>query len=93
MSIFALCKGIQDSLRFWIPRRGFRISGTEFQSFSVEIGFRNPIVSGIPNSLSFFPDSTSKIFLDSGFCKQKFLRFSNPDSVTKGHYFYNLLGT
>ena len=24
---FALCKGIQDSLGFWIPRCGFRISG------------------------------------------------------------------
>ena len=25
-------KGIQDSLGFWIPRGGFRIPGTGFQS-------------------------------------------------------------
>ena len=27
---FALCKGIQNSLGFWIPRRGLRIPGTGF---------------------------------------------------------------
>ena len=26
-------KGIQNSLGFWIPRRGFRIQGTGFQIF------------------------------------------------------------
>ena len=30
-------KGIQDSLGFWIPRRGVRIPGTAFQSLSVEL--------------------------------------------------------
>ena len=30
----ATCKGIQDSLGFWIPRRGFRIPGTGFQTVS-----------------------------------------------------------
>ena len=35
-------------LGFWIPRRGCPIAGTEFQSFSVELGFWIPIVSGIP---------------------------------------------
>ena len=68
---FAICrpmyKGIQDSLGFWIPRRGFRIPGTGFQSLSVELGFWIPIVSGIPDSLSSFPDS--------GFHKQKFIGF------------------
>ena len=44
----APCKGIQDSLGFWIP-------GTTFQSRSVELGF------WIPN-LSRISDSTSKIF-------------------------------
>ena len=32
-------KGIQDSLGFWIPRRGFLIPGTGFQYLSVELGF------------------------------------------------------
>ena len=27
------CKGIQDTLGFWIPRRGFRIPFTGFQIF------------------------------------------------------------
>ena len=30
------------------------------------------------------PDSTSKIFYDSGFYRQKFPRFRNPDSLTWG---------
>ena len=45
-------KGIQDSLGFWIPHRGFRIPGTGFQYLSVELGFWIPIVTGIANSLS-----------------------------------------
>ena len=45
---------IQDSLGFFIPRRGFRISDTKFQSLSVELGFRIPK----PRIL----DSTSKKF-------------------------------
>ena len=39
---FAQCKGIQDSLGFWIPRRGFRILGTGLQSLSMELGFWIP---------------------------------------------------
>ena len=35
-------KGIQDSLGVWIPRGGFQIPGTRFQSLSVELGFRIP---------------------------------------------------
>ena len=38
----APCKGIQDGLNFSIPRCGFWILG---------IGFRIPIVIGIPDSL------------------------------------------
>ena len=34
---FASWKGIQDSLEFWIPRRGVRIPGTAFQSLSVKL--------------------------------------------------------
>ena len=58
---FAICrpmyKGIQDSLGFWIPRRGFQIPGTGFQSLSVELGFWIRIVGGIQNSLSCIPQA------------------------------------
>ena len=60
LHLFTSSKGIQDSLGFWIPRGGFQIPGTVFQSLSVELGFWIPIVSGIP-------DSISKIFPVSGF--------------------------
>ena len=44
----APCKGIQDSLEFWIPRRGFRIPGTEFR-----IAYQwKTMANGIANSLS-----------------------------------------
>ena len=41
------CKGIQDSLGFWIPLHAFRIPGTELRSFFSEIlelysGFQIP---------------------------------------------------
>ena len=57
--LFAPRKGIQDSLGFWIPRRGFRIPGTGFQSLSAELGIWIPIVSGIPDSLSCMPEFQS----------------------------------
>ena len=49
-----------------------------------------PVASGIPDSLSCFPDckakggdTTSKIFFaDSGFHKQKLTGMRNPDSLT-----------
>ena len=74
----ASCKGIQDSLGFWIPRRGFRIPGTGFRILcqrNLDPGFQS--LGGIPDSLSYIPDSfscipdskaqdsTSKNFLDS----------------------------
>ena len=68
----APCKGIQDSLGFWISHRGFRIPGSWFQYLSLELGFWIPVVSGILDSLSRFPDSKDQ---DSGFHKQKFLGF------------------
>ena len=42
---------IQASLgrNFWIPLCGFQITGTGLDSFSVELGFRIPIASGIPD--------------------------------------------
>ena len=74
---FAKYKGIQDSLGFWIPRRGFRIPGAGFQSFSVELGFWIPIVRGIPDSLSCILDSKAQEF---GFHKQNFPRFRIPQA-------------
>ena len=54
---------------------GFHVT----DSLSVELGFRIPIVSGIPDSLSCIPDSKaqdsgfhSKFFRDSEFHKKKF---------------------
>ena len=76
--VIAPCKGIQDSLdsvystpgipdsTYWIPR-----------TLSVELGFWNPKVSGIPDSLSCIPDSTAQ---DSAFRKQKFPGFRNTES-------------
>ena len=75
LHLFALCKGIQDRLGFWIPRCGFQIPGTGFQSLSVELGFWIPIVSGIPDSVSCIPDSKTR---DSGFHKQNFPVFRVP---------------
>ena len=51
---------------------GFRIPGTSFQSFSVGLRLRIPIVSRISHSLSCIPNSKPQ---DSGFHKQNF-----PDS-------------
>ena len=59
---------------------GFNFVGPGFQvllstSFPVELGFRIPIVSGIPDSYSCIPDSNAH---DSGLHKRKFPRFRNP---------------
>ena len=83
---FAPCKGIQDSVGFWIPRRGFRIPGTGFQSLSVEVGFWISIVSGIPDALSCI--SNSKAPENSGFRKHNFLGFRIQDSPTWGEIVY-----
>ena len=72
-------KGIQDSLKFWTPRCGFQIPGIGFQSLSVELWFRIPVVSGIPDSLSCIPDSKAK---DSEFHNQKIFRI--PESIKRG---------
>ena len=70
--VFAPCHGIHGRLGFWIQKRLFRISGTGFQSLSVERGFWIPLVRGIPVSLSCIRDSKAQ---DSGFRKENF-----PDS-------------
>ena len=57
-----------NSLGFWIPRCGFRIAGTGFQFLSAELEFWIPIVSGIPDSLSYILDSKAQ---DSRFHQQK----------------------
>ena len=45
------CKGIQDGLGFWIPRRGFPDSRYWIPHFFLlELGFRVPVVGGIPDS-------------------------------------------
>ena len=59
---------IPDS-RNWIP-----------DPMSVEIGFRNPIVSGILNSLRSIPESKVG---DLGFHKETFQGFRNPDYLTR----------
>ena len=76
-------KGIQGSLGLdstqWIPDSRYWIP----DSLSVELGFRIPIVSGIPDSFSCIPDSTAQ---DSKVHQQKFPRFQNSDSLSWGDY-------
>ena len=66
----------------------------------MEFGFRIPIFNGIPDSLSFIPDSKAQ---DSWLHKQKFLRFRIPQAkiswtpesgvpYTWGEYFSQMLG-
>ena len=63
--LLAPCKGIQDSLGFWIP-----------DSLSKELGFRIPMVSAIPVSLSCIMDSKIQ---DSTFHRIKFRKFQIPE--------------
>ena len=74
----APCKGIEDTLGFWIPRRGFRIPATGFRSLSVELGLWISIVSGSPDFLSCIPNSKAQ---HSRFHKQNFPPI--PDSKSK----------
>ena len=76
---FALCKEIQDSLGFWIPRRGFRILVTGFQSLSMELRFRILIFCAIPDSKTQHSGVHSP---------RKFLGFRDPDSLTWGETFF-----
>ena len=86
------CKGIQDSIGFWIPHNGFRIPDIGFQSLSVELGLWIPIFCGIPDSLSCilysgfqslgFQISQPKYSLIPDSTNKKFPRFRNPDFST-----------
>ena len=67
------CKGIQDNLGFWIPRRGFWIP----DSLSVELASGFNSLAWI-FSLSCTPDSKAQ---DSGFQTQKFPVFPSPGQV------------
>ena len=76
------------SLEFWIPRCGFQIPGTGFQSLSVELGFRIPIVNVSRITRVVFripkpriPDSNRKISLDYGFHMPQFCTFWYPNSL------------
>ena len=76
--ISAPCKGIQDSLEFWIPHGGFRIPGTGFQSLPVEFGSRLQSLVGpwavfrIPKPRIQDSGFHKHIFPDSGSQKQTF---------------------
>ena len=69
------CKGIQDSLGFWIPRRGFRIPDTRswiLCQWNWDSGFlehhsefQNPGLKIPQANISQILDFTGKIFLDS----------------------------
>ena len=80
---FAPCKGIQDSLGFWIPSRWFRIPGSGFQSVSVEFGLWIPIVCRIPYSTSKnVPGSGIRISLHGGTSGEYLLRLPSQSKCT-----------
>ena len=66
------CKGIQACLGFQIPRHVFRIPLTEFHSLMVELGFRTPIVTDIPDSKAHDSGFHEQNFSDSGILEQNF---------------------
>ena len=74
-------KGIQYSLGFWIPRRGFQIPGTGYQSLSVELWTLD--FNGYSDSwfLELYFVFQSQ---DFWFHKQEFPTFWNPDFLTRG---------
>ena len=68
----AVCKGMQHSLGFYIPRLGFPIPGTGFKTLSGELGFWIPVLVGfqirwalfrIPQAKFQFQDFKILIFL------------------------------
>ena len=78
------CKGIQDCLGIQIPRHGFRISGTEFQSQMVELGIGTPIVREIPDSKAYDSGFHGQNFPGFRIPQAKLLGFRNPDSPRWG---------
>ena len=80
----AIYKGVSPHVREskTLLDSGFHAVDSGFQlldsrSFSVELGFRIRIVSGILDSYTCIPDSKAQ---DSGFHKQKFPRFRIPNA-------------
>ena len=71
-------KGIPASLGFHAVDSGFQVLNS---SVGFRLGFRIPIVSEILGSSNWIPDSKVQ---DSGFHKQQFPRFQNPNSLTWG---------
>ena len=71
----AACKGIKDIHRFWIPRRGFRITSTSFQylSFNLDSGLQSLVGFWFPSVG--IPDSKAQY---SRFHIQNFLGFRIP---------------
>ena len=80
---------IQDSLGFWIPRRGFQILGTEFQSLSVQLGIWITIDNAVLYSLELYSGfqslgfripqaNISRIHLHGAKCYGKDLLFQDP---------------
>ena len=68
---------MERNQRFWIPLRGFLISGLDslfFCQWNLDFNLENAIVRGTPDSLSFIPDS--KVH-DSSFHKQNSLTWSD----------------
>ena len=80
---FTPCKGTQNSLGFWILRRGFRIPGTGLQSLSVKLGFWIPSISGNRDSLSCIQDSTRIFFRIPNSTDQNFLDSKIPLPLQK----------
>ena len=64
---------IDSDSRYWIP---VFVSGTRILDSNLLVRFRIPWI----------PDSMSKIFPDSGFHKQTFPAFWNPDFLTRGDW-------
>ena len=90
---FAPWKAIQASLRFWIPGTGLRI----LCQWNLDSRCQSVVRFRIPWTVFWIPWTVFRIskpriphsinmtdFSDSGFHGQKFSKFRNPDSLTRG---------
>ena len=88
---FIPCKRIWQSV-FWTPPCGFwilDILDSRLSQWKLDPRFKSLMGIQIPWAVfqipkPRIPDSTSKMFLDSRFCNQKFLGFWNPYSLSWG---------
>ena len=85
---------MEDRIVFWILARRFGIAGAGSRSLSMELEFWIPIFSGIPHSLSRFPDtkddipdSTNKTTPYFGFHKENFPWFRDPNSFSLADHY------